>query len=359
MANAKGIYKRGNVYWLRYADSFGKMRLESANTSSFKEAQSRLLDRKKAVKDGKDPVPIKKLMNHSFNELADHYTAWGEGRQRGFKTKKDHLTQLRKVFGNLPLRSFTTRLLEEWQTKRMEINKPATVNRLLATTKHMFTKAAEWEMVDESVLKRVRTVKLLPENNRRLRFLNKEECQSLVSVCPSYLKPIVITALNTGMRKEEILSLQWEKHVDLRHGFILLDVTKNGERRELPINQTLRNALSKVTRRLDSPYVFTDEKGSRFKDIKKGFNAACRRAGIKDFHFHDLRHTFASHLVMVGVDITTIKELLGHKTLTMTLRYAHLAPSHKVKAVDLLEGRLQEKATIQLLYSPTKKELAV
>jgi len=225
--------------------------------------------------------------------------------------------------------------------------------------KHMFTKAAEWEMVDEVVLKRVRTIKLLPENNKRLRFLTKEECQTLVSVCSAYLKPIVITALNTGMRKEEILSLQWDKHVDLRHGFILLDVTKNGERREIPINQTLRDALSKITRRLDSPYVFTDENGSRFKDIKKGFNAACRRAGIKDFHFHDLRHIFASHLVMVGVDITTIKELLGHKTLSMTLRYTHLAPSHKVKAVDLLEGRLQEKATIQKLYSPTKKELAV
>jgi len=75
--------------------------------------------------------------------------------------------------------------------------------------------------------------------------------------------------------------------------------------------------------------------------------------GIQDFHFHDLRHTFASHLIMAGVDITTVKELLGHKTLTMTLRYAHLAPSHKVKAVDVLDNTLNGKPTIQKLY---KKE---
>jgi site-specific recombinase XerD len=85
------------------------------------------------------------------------------------------------------------------------------------------------------------------------------------------------------------------------------------------------------------------EKGKPYQGVKRSFNSAARRAGIKDFRFHDLRHTFASHLVMSGVDLTTVKDLLGHKTLTMTLRYAHLAPSHKVKAVGVLDKALNEK----------------
>lgn len=397
MAKAKGLYKRGNVWWIRYAGLDGKIRFESGG-ESFKGAQDLLTDRKKEVKEGKEPIPKKRIANHTLNELAAHYKVWGDGRQRGFKTKKYHIVQLENVFGNIPLRAFTTRFVEEWQTKRMAENKPATVNRLLATFKHMFTKAVEWEMVEEETLKRVRRVKLLSENNRRLRYLSKDECKALINACckyPSYdlshLRPILVTALNTGMRKEEILSLEWEKHIDLKHGFILLDKTKNGDRRELPINGAVREALQGIVRRLDSPFVFIDGDGKRFKDVKRSFATALKKAelercpecnqerrktdakepgncpscgakmerrSIKDFRFHDLRHTFASQLVMAGIDLTTVKELLGHKTLTMTLRYAHLAPAHKMKAVEILDGAMNEKPTIQKLYSAKEKGLA-
>ena len=94
--------------------------------------------------------------------------------------------------------------------------------------------------------------KMFPENNKRLRYLSKEECKDLINACDNHVKPIVITALNTGMRKSEILSLKWD-NVDLKHGFVLLDMTKNGERREIPINDTLRITLQGITRRLDSP----------------------------------------------------------------------------------------------------------
>ena len=161
------------------------------------------------------------------------------------------------------------------------------------------------------------------------------------------------------MRKEEILNLKWD-NVDLKNGFILLDITKNGERREIPINATLHEVLSGIVRRIDIPYVFyvvrkekelkeetenqtEDSKPSqRYGNIHRSFKSACKKAKIRDFHFHDLRHTFASQLVMAGVDLTTVKELLGHKTLTMSLRYAHLAPSHKVKAVDILDNIINE-----------------
>jgi integrase len=154
--------------------------------------------------------------------------------------------------------------------------------------------------------------------------------------------PIVIAALNTGMRKGEALGLTWEQ-VDLKHGFILLDVTKSGERREIPINETLRDTLSGLPRHITGSYVFWQGKdGRRYGDVKKSFRSAVRRAGIKDFRFHDLRHTFASQLVMAGADITTVKELLGHKSLAMTMRYAHLAPSHKVDALNILDRKLTE-----------------
>ncbi|MFQ5780214.1 MAG: tyrosine-type recombinase/integrase [Nitrospiria bacterium] len=366
MGSSKGIYKRGNVWWIRYAGLNGRIHFESSRTTSFREAEDLLVKRKREILEGREPNPVKRIGNHSFQELSEHYLTWAE-RQRAIRSKRGFVQQLVEVFGNCPLRGISTRLIEEFQTKRMATNKPATVNRLLATLKHMLKKAVEWEMVEEKALKNARRVKLLPENNRRLRYLSREECRNLLKAACPHLKAILLTALNTGMRKEEILSLEWEKHVDLKHGFILLDVTKNGERREIPINEPLRKVLQAMVRRVGSPYVFTNRKGRRFKDIKTSFKTACTRAKIKDFRFHDLRHTFASHLVMAGADLTTVKELLGHKTLTMTLRYAHLAPGHKVKAVEMLEdvfGRgltknsTPRKPTIQKLYNRKKNGLA-
>lgn len=352
MAKTKGIYKRGNVWWIRYAGLDGRIIRESTGSTKFRDAEALLHKRKADIKEGKQP-DIKKIVNHTFRELAEEYVKWAE-RQRGFKQKLYVINQLVDAFGQYPLRYFNARLLEQYQTERLQQgNKPATINRHIATLKHMFTKTVDWEMVEEEALKRVRKVKLLEENNRRLRYLSKEECQELINSCASHLRPIVITALNTGMRRSEILNLKWD-NVDLKHRFILLDETdtKNGERKEIPINGTLRQTFQRLVRRLDVPYVFHDpETGKPYQDVKTSFRTALRKSKIKDFRFHDLRHTFASHLVMAGVDITTVKELLGHKTLNMTLRYAHLAPSHKVKAVDILDNTINEKSTAQKLHN--------
>jgi len=348
---AKGLFKRGNIWWLRYSDGNGKIIRESSKAAKFKEADIILSERKKAIREGKEPEPIKRIPNHPFSHLAEEYLKWCE-RQRSFRSKKGFILQLVEVLGNIPLRHVNTKLLEQFQTDRINKgNKPATVNRLIATLKHCIHKGYQWEMLSEETLKRARQVKLLEENNMRLRFLSKEECQSLINNCHGNTKPIVITALNTGMRKGEILSLKWD-NLDLKHGFILLDITKNGERREIPINDTLRGVLQGLTRRLDVSYVFYDSAtGKPYQDVKRSFNTALRKAGIKDFHFHDLRHTFASHLVMAGIDITTVSRLLGHKTLTMTLRYSHLAPAHMAKAVDILDKALNGNPTAQLLHN--------
>jgi integrase len=365
MARTKGIYRRGKIYWIRYAGLDGRIVFESSHSEKFRDAEILLTKRRRSIDEGKQPEPIKKIGNHTFNELVEEYTKWAE-RQRCFKSKTYMIEQLKQTFGNLPLRRFNTMLLEQFQSERLQKgkereikpgykvipvkgNKPATVNRFMATISHMFTKAVEWDMVEEEVLKRVRKVKMLPENNKRLRYLSKEECAELIGKCDTHVKPIVIMALNTGMRKGEILSLRWE-NVDLKHGFILLSMTKNGERREIPVNETLRATLKGLTRRLDTPYVFYDpSSGSPYDNVKRSFKTALKNAKIDDFKFHDLRHTFASHLVMAGVDLTTVKELLGHKDIKMTLPYAHLAPAHKVKAVGILDDTLTGRPTIQKL----------
>ena len=125
----------------------------------------------------------------------------------------------------------------------------------------------------------------------------------------------------------------------MKHGFIHLDKTKSGERREIPINQTLRDTLKGLVRRVGCPYVFYNPAtGHQWQELRRSFARACRKAKIQDFRFHDLRHTFASQLVMAGVDLTTVSRLLGHASMTMTLRYSHLAPDHLRGAVDMLPG---------------------
>lgn len=375
----KGIYKRGDIWWIRYAGIDGRIIRTSSRSTKYGDAEMQLFRMKQAVKEGKLPETVK-IVNHTFEELAENYKAWVTGRQASASVKKYVIDHLIKRFGPLHLRRFNTALVEQLQTDLMakgfkENSKKGMVagghNKVLNILRHMFSKAVEWEMVEAETLQRVRKVKLFRED-KRLRFLSIEEAQGLVSVCDDHLRPIVVTALNSGMRKGEIFKLQWSK-VDLQHGFVLLGKTKNGERREIPINDSLKAVFQRLPRRIVEkkgqkelvPYVFHDPKTLKpYTDLKRSFATALERAGITDFHFHDLRHTFASQLIMAGVDLVAVKELLGHKDIKMTLRYAHLAPAHKRRAVNVLDAilNLPETAhfpsTAQKLTHETKKESA-
>ena len=377
-------YKGCDKWYIRYAGPDGKEIREKTGSKRMVDAQALLAKRKTEVNEGKF-TPAVKISNFTFKELADRYEAWMNGRQRSACVKKYIIKQLVETFGHYPLRKFNTSIVDQLQTDHLARGlKNASCNKILNVLKHMFSKAVEFEMVEEEVLKRIRKVKALREN-KRLRFLSWCEAQALIDVCDDHLRPVIVTALNTGMRKGEILSLTWDR-VDLKHGFIFLDVTKNGERREVPINQTLRDAISALmrARRLDIPFVFYDPgSGKRYLDHKKSFHTALKKAewekcskcsyergkgkskelgecpqcgsdmmvhkGITEFHFHDLRHTFASHLVMAGVDLTTVSRLLGHKDIKMTLRYSHLAPHHVKKAVEVLDRALAEKTERKFL----------
>jgi len=220
--------------------------------------------------------------------------------------------------------------------------KPATVNRRLACLKTMFNKAIEWGKLEFNPMKRV---KLLKENNQRIRYLEKDEIKRLIENCSDHLRPIVLLALNKGMRCGEILNLKWDD-IDFRQKIIYIRNSKSGEKREIPMNDIVAATLQQIKKISLSPYVFANKESRPFKKVYKGFKAALKRAGINNFTFHDLRHTFASHLVMSGVDLRTVQELLGHKMFNMTLRYAHLSPDHKRKAVDDLASEMQDAVTI-------------
>jgi len=182
-------------------------------------------------------------------------------------------------------------------------------------------------------------------------FLEQDEIQRLLEACDEHLRPVVICALYTGMRKSKIFNLKW-RDVDLRRKTIFLRRTKNGESRHLPISGELEKVLLSLPSRFAGGYVFpsylprrnedlkSGEVNEPFTDVKNSFHKALKKAGIEDFRFHDLRHTFASHLVMSGADLNVVRELLGHKSLQMTLRYAHLSVTHKHDSICLIDKAL-------------------
>lgn len=147
-----------------------------------------------------------------------------------------------------------------------------------------------------------------------------------------YLYDIILLALNTGLRRGEIFGLKWND-IDLERRIIRITDTKNSEEKRVPIGDEAIRILGKIPRE-ESPYLFPSKKGKKLDNIANAFGTARNKAGLKDFRFHDLRHTFASWLMMSGVDLFTVKELMGHKDIKMTQRYAHLAPEHKMAAVN-------------------------
>jgi integrase len=178
---------------------------------------------------------------------------------------------------------------------------------------------------------------VLEEQNERLRYLTEEECKRLVDCFSSTLKPIVIAALNSGMRKQEILGLKWQQ-IDLANDYIHLEKTKSGKRRELPINDVLKKTLSSVMRKIDIEYVFYNPQTRRpYRDIRKSFDAALKKAKINNFVPHNCRHTYASHFVMNGGSLKALQEILGHENIKITMKYAHLSPEYKKAAVNRVQ----------------------
>ena len=222
------------------------------------------------------------------------------------------------------------------QTSRLNrVLSPASVNRELATLRHLLRLAEEWGYIAKAP-----RVRLGREPEGRQRFLSEEEAARLLVACTEskngYLKAIVTTVLHTGMRRGEILGLTWER-VNFARGVLLLDRTKSDRRREVPMNRAVYDALSALPTEPREGLLF-HRGGAAWGAIRTAFETACTRAKLDDFRFHDLRHTCASWLIMRGRSPKEVQELLGHQTFAMTLRYAHLSPDRLRDAVASLES---------------------
>jgi len=223
---------------------------------------------------------------------------------------------------------------------------PATVNREFAFLRHVFNIAIRDGKIEANP---VGKLKALREPSGRVRYLTDEEEQQLMKALPTeHDRDRVRVLLRTGFRRGEMLGLRW-RDVDFKAGVLTIPKSKNGDTRHVPMTSTVRAILSRRPRTLDpTALVFPNSEGRR--DLRwaiKTVPAALRVAKIPGFRFHDLRHTFASRLAMEGVDLMTIRELMGHKSMAMTLRYAHLSPGHRRTAIERLVTRQVRAADAQ------------
>jgi integrase len=216
--------------------------------------------------------------------------------------------------------------------------KPSTVNREYAFLKHVFNLAIRDGKTERNPVTKIR---MLKEPSGRVRYLtDDEERRLLAALVTQFERDRVVVLTHTGLRRSEFLHLRW-KDVDLNAGVLTIPLSKNGEARHVPLTSTVKTILGRLPRPLDaSTLIFPSSEGTPHEHwAKKVFPAAVSAAGIKDFRFHDLRHTFASRLAMEGVDLLAIKDLGGWKSLTMVQRYAHLSPSHRRQAIERLVTR--------------------
>lgn len=305
--------------------------------SSRKAAEQALAVRKAEIVQGR--YQFRERHRTTFAELAGQYMPLARVNKRSWGRDQSLLTNLLPVFGARRLDDIGPLLIEEYKRQRLEKVRPATVNRELALLKHMLNLAVGWKKLASN---HMRGVRMLRVDNVQERILTGRETDALLAACCAHLRPVVITALHTGMRLNEILTLKWQQ-VDLRQRVITILNPKNGKARKVPLNAVMLSLLGGLGKDACSEHVFVAGRARRpVAGMRTAWLSALRRSGIARCRFHDLRHTCASRMSAAGVDLVTIKEILGHSSIAMTVRYAHFAPESKRKAVEALERVIPE-----------------
>ncbi len=327
------------------------------------------------AKRGEVPKPeIRAKVETLRSFVEDRYTEWAKQEQKQGESNAKRITGAFHDLADKPLDRITAWLIDKWKAQRLaDGTSPATVNRDLAQLKAAMNKAAEWGLIEENPVTGVKRAKGGRES--RVRYLSPQEVKRLMSALDKresrirterasgnawrrergytefpeisggkfadHLKPLVQLSINTGLRWGEASSLTWDNTRLGKTPTLTVEAAhaKSGKTRHIPLNAKAVEVLKKWKEQSKSSgYVFPGEGGGRLVSVRKSWGKLLKDAKITDFRWHDLRHHFASQLVMKGVDLNTVRELLGHGSIDMTLVYAHLAPEHKAAAVALLDG---------------------
>jgi integrase len=303
--------------------------------------------------------------------IEDTYMPWFETHHKGHDKTQHTLSNNFDPIMSQRLDAITGRDLEQIRTGWMQAgNKASTVNRKMGSISGVFSRAVEWEYINTHPLAKLKQLKvdskgviryLAAAETKRLRdALNarqdemraeresantwrterhREPLPSLLQLpFTDHLKPMVLVSLNTGMRRGELFDLKWSAvNFDTKTITVAGATTKTSDTRHIPMNKETIGVLEAWKKQVSkSPYVFPGQGGGRFEDVKSAWLKLLERAQIDGFRWHDMRHDFASRLVMAGVPLNTVRDLLGHADIKMTLRYAHLAPETKAAAVELI-----------------------
>jgi integrase len=323
---------------------------------------------------GDDPVTVQREAKaHTLRSfLDDVYEPWAKA---NIRTPKNTLGRLRANFPDLQnkkLGEITAWVVEKGRSARLKAGaKATTVNRDLDDLRSALGKAVAWKLLDAHPLTEVKRSRT--DDNAGVRFLDDDEEKRLRAALDAreerirterdrangwradrgyptmpdlrrvtfadHLKPMVLISINTGVRRGELFSLEW-RDVDLVRSMLTVrgQSAKSGRTRHIPLNAEALAALQGWREQRPEPdgMVFPGRNGDRLDNVRKAWVGVLTDAKVKGFRWHDQRHHFASRLVMVGVDLNTVRELLGHASYQMTLRYAHLAPEHKAAAVAKL-----------------------
>jgi len=347
----KGIFERvkgSNIWWIRYTNEQGKR--VAAKVGTFAAAVHVYERRTAAIRLGV-LLPNSPRRGAKFSELVADAIKFSEKHHRASKDFKQRVNLALDEFGDRVAESITTRELQDWVDEMAEQREwtGGTRNRFKSSLSTVFREGMRAGKITVNPARLIRRSK---ESLGRVRFLSYEEeaklRKAIAATLPGRIKDEgesafaqLDVALHTGMRKSEQFTATWDQ-VDLERGFIYLSMTKNGADRFV----TLNSAAVQVLRRLQERHkrlglppestLFHSKRDGLIKNPRKWFATALEQAKIEGVTWHTLRHTFASRLVMAGVDLKTVQELMGHKTIAMTARYAHLAPTHKLQALETL-----------------------